>query len=214
MTTKQLLASTSSPAFAVDERGRLTGLNRPAELVLGQAAEEVIGKRCHDVICAKDIFGNVFCREDCCILVMAREKEPISAFRFQVRTGEGEYVSSAATVVTLPEPEGKGFALIHVLRLRPQHNGLGNGDAGMASAKPTDAEDREAEPREVGTFGLTHRELQVLRMLTLGKNCQQIAETFSISVLTVRNHVHNMRDKLGVRSQTEAVAFALRNGLV
>jgi len=210
MKLKQVLGSTSNPAFAVDQDGRIVGLNRQAELALGHLEAEVLGKPCHDVMCAKDIFGNVYCRQDCSLLAMARDHEPISGFRFQVKTAEGEYVPADAAVVTLPDPEGEGFSLVHILQPRPQHNGNGC----RPSAEPTDAQARDVGSAGAGSFGLTPRELQVLRMLTLGKNCRQIAESFSIGLVTVRNHVYNIRQKLDVRSQAEAVAFALRNGVV
>jgi two-component system, NarL family, response regulator LiaR len=61
---------------------------------------------------------------------------------------------------------------------------------------------------------LTDRERQVLALLTQGLSPGQIADRLVVSPNTVRTHVQNIRSKLLVRSRLEAVAFAMRHGLV
>jgi len=53
---------------------------------------------------------------------------------------------------------------------------------------------------------LTAREVEVLRLLDLGLSNQEISERLSISVRTVKNHVHNILEKAGARRRGEAVA--------
>lgn len=54
--------------------------------------------------------------------------------------------------------------------------------------------------------GLTEREHQILQLLTAGLSNQQIASRLSVTIHTVKNHVHNLFGKLGVGSRAEAVA--------
>ena len=61
---------------------------------------------------------------------------------------------------------------------------------------------------------LTDRELEILRLVTRGLTNPQIAERLIISVSTVNFHVHNILDKLGAKTRTEAVAIAAREGLI
>jgi predicted ATPase/DNA-binding CsgD family transcriptional regulator len=61
---------------------------------------------------------------------------------------------------------------------------------------------------------LTDRELDVLAELVAGRTNQQIGERLQISAKTVMHHTMNVYRKLGVRGRAEAVAQALRNGLV
>lgn len=63
-------------------------------------------------------------------------------------------------------------------------------------------------------FGLSEREKEVLNKLSEGDNYQQIADSLYISVDTVRHHIRNIYKKLHVHSQSEAVAKAIRKGLI
>jgi DNA-binding NarL/FixJ family response regulator len=63
-------------------------------------------------------------------------------------------------------------------------------------------------------FNLSARELEVLKMASLGSDTACIAEKLSISSLTVKNHFKNIFAKLKVHSRTEAVGIALRMNLI
>ena len=62
--------------------------------------------------------------------------------------------------------------------------------------------------------GLTARELEILRMIATGAANKQIAYQLKISEKTVRNHVSNMYEKLGIYDRSQAVLYAVRKGLV
>ncbi|HEY4584438.1 MAG TPA: response regulator transcription factor [Acidimicrobiia bacterium] len=61
---------------------------------------------------------------------------------------------------------------------------------------------------------LTGRELEILTLVGNGKTSREIADELFISENTVRNHVRNVLDKLGLRSRFEAVNWAQREGLI
>jgi LuxR family transcriptional regulator, maltose regulon positive regulatory protein len=61
---------------------------------------------------------------------------------------------------------------------------------------------------------LSERELEVLGMVAAGCSNGAIAQALSIEVGTVKRHVHNLLDKLGAHSRTEAVARARELGLL
>jgi NarL family two-component system response regulator LiaR len=60
---------------------------------------------------------------------------------------------------------------------------------------------------------LTEREVEVLRLVARGLTNRTIAERLQISEWTVRTHVRNILDKLQLANRTEAVLYALREGL-
>lgn len=57
------------------------------------------------------------------------------------------------------------------------------------------------------TTALTTREMEVLELISKGFTNQQIAQNLVIEVGTVKNHVHNILEKLNVRSRGEAAAY-------
>jgi len=61
---------------------------------------------------------------------------------------------------------------------------------------------------------LTPREMGVLRELAAGKSNKQIAVALSIAEGTAKVHAARLYEKLGVASRTEALAAALRRGLI
>src|ERR1700736_1046810 len=62
--------------------------------------------------------------------------------------------------------------------------------------------------------GLTAREVEILRLLATGMANKQIAYRLKISEKTVRNHVSNMYEKLGIYDRSQAVLYAVKKGLV
>ena len=116
----------------------------------------------------------------------------------------------------------KGFLMknIPVVRLLAALRGVQRGEAALS---------REMTARLMGAFaqitppsiaqpetplsGLTPRELEVLRELATEASNHQIADRLFISENTVRNHVHNILEKLGISNRREAISLANQNGL-
>ncbi len=61
---------------------------------------------------------------------------------------------------------------------------------------------------------LTQRETQVLRHIALGLSNKEIAQSLTISVETVKEHVQNILRKIAVGDRTQAAVWAVRRGLV
>jgi DNA-binding NarL/FixJ family response regulator len=72
-----------------------------------------------------------------------------------------------------------------------------------------------AQPQEaaVRPSPLTAREQAVLALVVQGKTNAEIAQAFGLGTGTVKNHVHNIIVKLRVQNRSEAVAWAVRNGI-
>lgn len=66
----------------------------------------------------------------------------------------------------------------------------------------------------MGTTSLTEREIMVLDALARGGDNRQIATHLRVSERTVHNHVRNVLQKLQLHSRTEAVLYAVREGLI
>jgi DNA-binding NarL/FixJ family response regulator len=62
--------------------------------------------------------------------------------------------------------------------------------------------------------GLTAREVEVLRKIAEGNRNKDIGEVLFISEETVKVHVKHIMDKLGAKDRTQAIAIAVRRGII
>jgi two-component system nitrate/nitrite response regulator NarL len=69
------------------------------------------------------------------------------------------------------------------------------------------------QPPSGENYGLTKRELQIVGALVEGQTNKDIAATFGVSEYTVKHHLTNIFDKLGVYNRVELVLFAITKGL-
>jgi DNA-binding NarL/FixJ family response regulator len=74
---------------------------------------------------------------------------------------------------------------------------------GMLSTKPKESFD-----------GLTPREVEILKLVAVGLANKQIAYRLKVSEKTVRNHISNVYEKLGIQGRSHAVIYAARKGLI
>ena len=65
------------------------------------------------------------------------------------------------------------------------------------------------EPRK-----LTAREIEIVKMVTVGVKNREVAEHLGISVKTVETHRANIMNKLGLRVTVDLVHYALREKLI
>lgn len=84
----------------------------------------------------------------------------------------------------------------------------------LLSQIAAEAADQERSQRELQARfqSLSAREREVLARLLAGENAAQIAAGLFVSNNTVRTHTRHIFDKLGVRSQVEAITLSLKTG--
>lgn len=64
-----------------------------------------------------------------------------------------------------------------------------------------------------GTFGITPREMEIIAAIVNGYTNKDIAHKFSLSQQTVKHHLTNIFDKLGVSNRLELALFAVNHDL-
>lgn len=69
-------------------------------------------------------------------------------------------------------------------------------------------------PQPAVNFNLTDRELEVLLLMAEGLTNQQSALKLSISQSTLKFHMNNIYQKLGVQTRSEALVLAAKNNLI
>ena len=104
--------------------------------------------------------------------------------------------------------------LINAIRMVNNGDGVFNLDAtrsvlsGLASVSHQHKRE-ESQAR----IGMSKRELDVLSLLSKGLTNKEIAERLYISQNTVRTHLVNIFRTIGVKTRTEASAYAFKNGI-
>lgn len=198
------------PAFAVNGDQRIVAWNDAVERLLGIRADDVIGLRCFEAL---EAYDRALCLDcDLC---------PASAMRVRPAAPACD-----STAPQLERPErrvrltslaahtlGGQARIVHLLRaapssdtLRPLANPAANP---AASSDPETSGGRRARPS-----ALTQRELEVLRLLSVGHSTEEIARELSITRITARNHVNKVLDKLGANSRLQAVVIASQLRLI
>jgi len=203
-----LLEGGEPPAFVCDSRSRLVFWNSGAERLLGRRAHEVLGLCCHEVLQGQDVFGNRYCQAACPVAGLAHDNAPIRSFELTVGCNGDGRQPVRVLPLRFPGPREDRFLLVHLLQgidlpgvmaeLRPF---LPSGHGGAPLRSP-----------DLGEPHLSEREREVLRLAAHGLQNKDIARRLGLSPATVRNHVHNTLEKLGVHSKLEAVALAYRRG--
>jgi two-component system nitrate/nitrite response regulator NarL len=105
---------------------------------------------------------------------------------------------------------------VHIIREggaleRRAKNGEAEGTDAVSPA--TIIQTAGASEVEIARLGLTRREVQIIGALVDGQTNKDIAATFGISEYTVKHHLTNIYDKLGVYNRVELVLFAINRGL-
>ena len=112
---------------------------------------------------------------------------PGSASAFEVAGARARYAVRASLLTFAPALARDGMTIVFV-----------------SVAAPYVQSDVELRER----FGFTRREIDVVRLLAVGRSAREIADTLGISYYTARHHVEHVLEKLGVRTRA-AVAAAI-----
>ena len=208
------IARSGEAVFALDGNDLIILWNKACEKLLGRPAYQVLGRRCYDVLCGRDVYGNRYCGASCPVSTQARKhpEEELHAFVLDVPVPAGGMRRLSATPFAISSGHPALATVVHVLR---------EPDSGASALEKELAEAVEEAPapkktgRAEGTLSvLTPREREILRKMAEGAATDGIAEELFISRVTVRNHIARILSKLGVHTKLAAVAFAYRQGLV
>ncbi len=105
--------------------------------------------------------------------------------------------------------EQDGFVAASAMSESARSVGLSAQDLRTLMQEPRGSERRR---RHLDPSPLTGRELAVLQQLATGSVYKKIAHDLSLTVSTIRSHLHNIYGKLGVGDRAQAVLVATKNG--
>jgi DNA-binding CsgD family transcriptional regulator len=218
-----VLAQSDTPAVATDAAGHILFWNRAAERLLSRPGRELLGRRCFDVLAGRDVFGNRFCHENCAVVSMGRRGEAVQGFEMVLTAPAKQEQSLNVTILKVPGSRPELFTLVHLFQPIDRTSRLNRALEHLGASRRT-PESRDAWRPVAATAGrqvasasappLTAREKEILRSVAAGLQNKEVAQRLGISLATVRNHIHNILEKLEVHSKLEAVSLAFRQGWV
>ena len=199
------LVAAADGAFALTGDGRITLWNLAAARITGYEADEVLGRRCCDVFVGRDAKGDRFCSASCRLLGQIRNGEPVETFDLQTTSKAGRPIWLNMSTVVLPVADAKVPRVIRTFRdITAVKDVLGlirHRLAGMP-----------AKDDPIGR--LTRREVEVLRFMASGLTNRALAQRLHVSSATIRNHTHNIFEKLGVPNRLAAATYAISQLLI
>jgi DNA-binding CsgD family transcriptional regulator len=211
-----LLSSGEPPAFATDGDNRVVFWNLGAERVLGRRAEKALGRHCYEFVAGRDVFGNRFCQAECTVVAATRRGETVRTFELAAPDVTGAPCHLNVTILAIPGSHPDAFTVVHMLAPIDNSSRLARTLDQLRELRAEDYATRRARTPSgrAGPAPLTSRETEILRRIALGLQNKEIADGLGLSPATVRNHVHNVLEKLAVHSKLEAISLAFRRGWV
>ena len=197
--------------YAVDYDQKIVFWNGTAERLLGFKSEEVLGRKCFDVIAGGDHLGHPFCGTDCPVIECARHGRAPENYDVSTRAASGESHWINVSIVVLAGRLKRGTLTVHLFRdITAQRRKEMRMRRDLAQLPASE----ELEDEQQAGSRLTRREVEVLQLMATGLSAARIADVLSVSRTTVRNHIEHLLAKLGLHSKLEAVVYAARHRLV
>ena len=217
----EMVARIADGAMLVDDRGMVRMWNRAAERLLGFRADEVVGRPCRDILCGRTLGGSELCSPACEIGRRLDAGTGVRNYDMQTRSKSGRVVWINISSIPVPTRKAGRFLRLHlfrdisrqrkVLQLAEDLHGIlsAPSHAGSMPAPERPTPQASADlPVGRGVSLLTKREQDVLRLMAAGSTTTEIADTLFISIVTVRNHIQHIFEKLGAHTRLQALARA------
>ncbi len=215
----EMLDNAADGAFVIDEDQRIIFWSQSAQALLGYSPDDVLGQLCYDVLRGCDERGQVICHQDCRIVLKSLNGHCVTNYDVATRNKSSEMRWINVSILTfVPHTDPASPVVVHLFRDATQTKQNEHFIDHMFDTverwqkTPGPACQAESETSLLGA--LTNREREVLALLAQGHSTNDIAESLSISIATVRNHIQSILHKLRVHSRVEAIAYAFDHGLV
>ncbi len=215
-TFEDILYHSVDGVFAVDAKQRIIFWNSGCEELFDRSSQWVLGRPCNDVVCGRSLSsGAMFCRPNCCVAQLSRGGDGPNRFSIKTNGGVNQPLTFSVEIMLVPSRCNKRWIMLHLLHRHVNQDMLSAMDYAPGHGKPVSSSTRSTF-RDCARHQsrLTAREREVLQLLSEGLSSTVISKRFTVSHTTVRNHIQHIQSKLGVHSQTEAVAYAYRHNLV
>lgn len=221
MTTEALLSALETAtcgAYAVSVDQKIVFWNRSAERILGHTAEDVMGKRCYEVVAGLAPGGLApECLGGCPSIRYLRSGLVPAPIKLRLLCSSGDRKWVTVTPMVVAGVFRDAPLLVHLFDEASEIEESMTGEAGreiVAGSGAVVSERPQVTSASTERPVLSRRELEVLRLMAQGWDTQRIADDLGISRHTVRNHIRNLRQRLNASTKLDAVVKGLRQGIL
>jgi DNA-binding CsgD family transcriptional regulator len=210
MDAREIVRRAAVAAVAVDGDDRVQASNEAFRCLMGTVPAR--GEALHVSLKFRDVFGNPVPSGRRPLLELLSEGQPLRNFRLRVPTPGGVDAEVDVSTVLVLGAEDGDYELVYFfspVRRRRRADELIDR---LLERVPLLGDAILGGPLDRGA--LTPAQLTVLRLLADGKSTGEVAETLGIGASTVRTHVEHILERTETHSRAEAVAWALRRGLL
>jgi len=187
-----------SGIFVIDAERKITFWSESAEKILGFSEAEVLNSKCYVTLC-KFFGSNGICSENCHPVANSIRNRVSNEFEVTWANKKGK--KGKYKVSTLFSKSGKkSTEIVHVFTDITNESPIND---------YINSVDLELEI-PVYVEKLTKRENESLKLLGTGISIKEIAKIMTISQVTARNHIFSVMNKLGAKTQLQAVIKAAK----
>ena len=194
--------------------------NSGAQRILGHRSKDVLGRRCYEVLSGLAPGGfTPGCQGGCPSICDLRIGLATTPIKLQMLCASGQRKLVALTTLVVSGVLEDGPLLAHLFHdyTDEEESAVVPGaaqDTPREIGAPTLTVGPEMEASPENARALTQRELEVLRLVSLGWKVPRIVDELGISYHTVLNHIRHCRRKLGAATKLDAVLMAIRRGIL
>jgi PAS domain S-box-containing protein len=206
--------------FVVDSENKIIFWNRAAQKILGFSRKEVVGRNCHDVIAGRDK-STPICSKNCQVMNLIQRGEMVENYDMLTHSKAGDPVWINVSIIAIPARQREFNTVVHIFRDINRRKRSEELIQELIYTIKTDNQAQQHAPSaEVSLLehnpkpSLTRRERQVLRLVAEGASTSAMAKELYINWATVRKHIQNILNKLGLHTKLEAVTYAIKNNLI
>lgn len=210
----ELLEGTADAAFAVTDEGEICSWNKGAEKLFGYARGEALHQTCHGLLQGRGTLGTEVCGERCSIRDCAAKHIAIPNYDLEVKTRSKRRMWVSVSTLVYENSPNRRRLIVHfahdITERRRSEELLRK--LTVLSRQLSALPDVIGRPAPISP--LSEQEKEILHMFFAGKNSTEIAGKLSITLQTLRNHLHHINRKLHTHNRLEAVTHAVQRKLL
>ncbi|MGD8441012.1 MAG: PAS and helix-turn-helix domain-containing protein [Holophagae bacterium] len=200
------------PAVATSADNMIVACNNAFTSLVGGTG--AIGRNLQNLLRCRHPNGNLLSSQHAGLHEMVLSGEAPAAFEIDVEPEGRSRTRVDVSVIVVFDSGSDDHRLVYLMRPRLRRRRTDAALDRLLISMETFSSTPVRRAPSTAASSLTTRQIQVLRLMAAGATASEMADDLGITPNTVRSHIRSIFETLAVTRQTEAVARALRDGLI